>query len=310
MSNFTRKITDFSALKNSLENNSFMQKIDEELIRKGQAFLAFRNNETTVYYNGNQLFNSTEKNSYSPSVYNHYLPLMRSQTLRNECRKETFLEDAWLKETKLNNSSFLSIYDEILDNIEKEESPESLQASRFYQFSPLNENLDHEIVLLDVEAAFAESKQPNEQNQTNKQPTDRIDLVFYHTVKRQLMFIEVKRLSDDRLKEKSNAPAEVIAQLTRYSERCKKETAIISKEYNNVIEYYNKLSKKNMPLINEDSRPLLGLLLVEFTRSTKDKNAKKDVEEILKTNNFKWYAIGNTSNVTSSTLTAIYNAIK
>ena len=300
MSNFTRKITNFSAFKNSLENNSFMQKIDEELIRKGRAFLAFRNNEATVYYNGNQLFNPTEKNSYSPSVYNHYLPLMRSQTLRNECRKETFLEDAWLKEVKLKNISFASIYDEILDNIEKEESPESLQASRFYQFSSLNENLDHEIVLLDVEAAFS----------ATDENTDRIDLVFYHTVKRQLMFIEVKRLSDKRLKEKSNAPAEFIAQLTRYSERCKNEAAIINREYNNVIAYYNKLSKKNMPLINEDSEPLLGLLLVEFTRSTKDKNAKKDVEEILNKNNFKWYAIGNTANVTSSTLTAIYKAIK
>lgn len=300
MSNFTRKITDFSAFKNSLKNNSFMQKIDEELIRKGRAFLAFRNNEATVYYNGNQLFNSTEKNSYSPSVYNHYLPLMRSQTLRNECRKETFLEDAWLKEVKLKNISFASIYNEILDNIEKEESPESLQASRFYQFSPLNENLDHEIVLIDVEAAFP----------ATDENTDRIDLVFYHTVKRQLMFIEVKRLSDKCLKEKSNAPAEFIAQLTRYSERCKNEAAIINREYNNVIAYYNKLSKKNMPLINEDSEPLLGLLLVEFTRSTKDKNAKKDVEEILNKNNFKWYAIGNTANVTSSTLTAIYKAIK
>ena len=121
MSNFTRKITDFSALETSLDKNAFLKKIDDELIRTGRAFLAFRNNEATVYYNGNQLFNSTEKNSYSPSVYNHYLPLIRSQTLRKECPKENFSEETWLKESKLSGFSFASVYDEILDNIEKEE---------------------------------------------------------------------------------------------------------------------------------------------------------------------------------------------
>ena len=115
MSNFTRKIADFSALKNSLENNSFMKKVDDELIRKGRAFLAFRNNEATVYYNGNQLFNSTGKHSYLPYVYNHYLPLMRSQTLKNNRLKKNFSEKMWLDKFNLSEGSFVSVYEEILD---------------------------------------------------------------------------------------------------------------------------------------------------------------------------------------------------
>ena len=306
MSNFTRKVTDFSAFKHSLKTHSFLCKINEELIQTGRAFLAFRNDEATVYYNGNQLCNLTATDGYFPSVYNHYLPLIRSRTLRKELRKENFLEDTWLKASNLASASFASVYDEILDNIKKEESPESLQASRFYRFSPLNLTEDYEIVLLDVEAAFPFAGEK----------TDRIDLVFYHTTKRQLMFVEVKRLSDDRLYPKAGlngnntSDAEVIDQLIRYNDRCKSEAHAINKEYNKVISYYNALSGRNMELIEENSMPLLGLLVVEFTRSTKDQENKKRVQAMLKSKNFKWYAVGNTSSVTPATLTAIYNAIK
>ena len=65
-----------------------------------------------------------------------------------------------------------------------------------------------------------------------------------------------------------------------------------------------------MELIEDNSKPLLGLLIVEFTRSTKDQENKKRVQAMLKDKKFKYYAVGNTSSVTPSTLTAIYNAIK
>ena len=306
MSNFTRRINDFSSLNNSLMTNPFLHKVNEELIKNGRAFFAFRNDEATIYYNGNQLCNLAATNGYLPSVYNHYLPVIRSQTLRKDRRKESFWEYTWLKESNLSNASFTSVYDEILDNIQKEESPESLQASRFYRFSPLNQAEEHEIILLDIEAAFSETGVK----------TDRIDLVFYHTTKRQLMFVEVKRLSDKRLFPQKDshgnliAEAEVLGQLKRYDDRCKCEAHAINKEYNEVISYYNTLSGRNIALIEEDSVPLLGLLLVEFTRSADDQNYKKQVQDMLKAKNFKWYAVGNTSSVTPATLTAIYNAIK
>ena len=306
MSNFTRIITDFSALNDRIKTNSFLNKVNEELIRVGRAFLAFRNDEATVYYNGNQLCNLSATNGYLPLVYNHYLPEIRSQTLRKELRKESFLEGEWLRATNLSGATFASVYDEILDNIKKEESPESLQASRFYRFSPLNLAEEHEIVLLDVEAAFSYAGEK----------TDRIDLVFYHTTKRQLMFVEEKRLSDGRLfpKVDSNGnkieEAEVIEQLTRYNNRCEGKAHAINAEYNKVISYYNALAGRNMELIEDNSKPLLGLLIVEFTRSTKDQENKKRVQAMLKDKKFKYYAVGNTSSVTPSTLTAIYNAIK
>ena len=81
MSNFTRKIGDMEALQKQLTTDGFLQAINRELIQTGRAFLAFRNDEATIYYNGNQLCNLSGSHGYEPMVYNHYLPITRSRTL-------------------------------------------------------------------------------------------------------------------------------------------------------------------------------------------------------------------------------------
>lgn len=303
MSNFTRIITDYAAFRQCMDTNQFLQKAKEELIQTGRAFLAFRNDNATIYYNGSQLCSLYASNGYEPSIYDHYLPLVRSQTLRNELKKENYTEDMWRKKCGLREETFTDVFEEILDNIEKEQSPESVQASRFYQFSPLNPLADRDIVLLDVEAAFS----------FTGVKTDRIDLVFYHTKEKRLMFIEVKRLSDSRLypNPRRNAQEpEVVEQLGRYRDRLNKEKQDINEQYNNVVSYYNTLSGENLPAIPGDSVPVLGLLLVEFTLSAKDRENKKSVLSMLKEKKFGSYAVGDTSSVKASTLKAMYKAIK
>lgn len=299
MSNFIRMISNMSALQNQLNANGFLHEVNHKLIQNGRAFLAFRNDEATIYYNGNQLCNLSGSNGYEPVIYNHYLPIARSRTLVGNLKKEPCSVAQWRESVGSADLSFESVTAEILDNLEKERSPESLQASRFYRFSPLNRQADHEIVLLDIEAAFSGTGEK----------TDRIDLVFYHKVDRRLMFVEVKRLSDSRLYPKGTNPAEVIGQLTRYHQRLETKTQQINSQYNNTIDYYNALSGQNLPHISSESTPLLGLLLVEFKRSAiKQKN---EVQERIKKSGFKLYAIGDTSHVTeASTIAAIYKALK
>lgn len=302
MSNFTRKIGDMEALQKQLTTDGFLQAINRELIQTGRAFLAFRNDEATIYYNGNQLCNLPGSNGYEAMVYNHYLPITRSRTLSNEQKKEPYTIKQWQNNIHSKTLSFEIVFNEILDNLKKESSPESLQASRFYQFSPLNTKTTPEIVLLDIEAAFSSSDEK----------TDRIDLVFYHRKDRRLMFVEVKRLSDSRLYPKGEKSAEVINQLRRYKERLEKDKQQINSQYNNTIDYYNTLSSGgNLPHVSLESPPLLGLLLVEFNRSAiKQKNEVQEMIK-LKPNDFKSYAIGDTSNVTEvSTIAAIYKALK
>ena len=305
MSNFTRKISNMDALQNQLNTNGFLHEVNHKLIQNGRAFLAFRNDEATIYYNGNQLCSLSGSSGYEPTIYNHYLPITRSRTLASHKKKEPYSIEQWRKSIGSGDLSFESVINEILDNLEKESSPESLQDSRFYRFSPLNRQANHEIVLLDIEAAFSGTGEK----------TDRIDLVFYHKVDRRLMFVEVKRLSDSRLYIKSGTKgaveAEVIGQLKSYKDRLDKKFQQINSQYSNVIDYYNALSGGNIPRIIPNSKPLFGLLLVEFSRSARDQERKEAVQEMIAKEDFKMYAIGNTANATKgSTIAAIYKAFK
>ena len=299
MSNFTRNIGNMKALQNQLNTDGFLKAINSDLIQTGRAFLAFRNDEATIYYNGNQLCNLPGSQGYEPMVYNHYLPITRSRTLSKKQKKEPYTIEQWQNNIDSEKLSFERVFNEVLDNLEKESSPESLQASRFYRFSPLNTKTTPEIVLLDIEAAFSSSDEK----------TDRIDLVFYHRKDRRLMFVEVKRLSDPRLDPKGKESADVIDQLKRYKDRLETEVQQITSQYNNSIDYYNTLSGGNLPHVSLESPPLLGLLLVEFNQSAIKK--KNEVQEMITRNGFKWYAIGDTSNVKEdSTMPAIYKALK
>lgn len=297
MSNFSRNISNLTMLKNQLSSNSFLKKVDEGLIQKSKAFLAFRNEEATIYYNGNQLCNLAASNKYEPTIYNHYLPITRSKTSCGSIKKEAYSVEQWRNDIGYPNLSFEDVLPEIEDNLEKEASRESVQASRFYSFSPLNRDEKHEIVLLDIEAAFSDTGEK----------TDRIDLVFYHTTAQRLMFVEVKRLCDDRLYAKGAAPAEVINQLKRYKKRLTAEKEQINSQYNKVIDYYNNLSGGALSYIPPKSEPLLGLLLVEFESSEKDAAKKREAKNMMEKEAFKMYAIGNTANVTDKTLAKIYS---
>ena len=302
-SNFRRNITDFTSFENQLQNNDFLQIEYRDYVQQGTAMLTFRDEEATIYYHGNQLCNlkaaPQQSVSFLPTIYNRYLPLLRSQVISTNLKAENYLESTWLEKAKISGYSYSSVLPEILDNINKDSSPESTQVSRFYKFSPLNCRNNSEILLLDVEAAFS----------CTGEKTDRIDAVFYHTGKRRLMFVEVKRLSDSRVQEKKGAQAEVIQQMKGYQDTIRNEKTNIIAQYNCVIDYYNKLSKskKQIPAI-ADVEPLLGLLLVEFTSSQKDQEKKKAVISTLKQENFNVYAIGNTNHMTEeSTLAAIYS---
>ena len=124
MSNFTRKINDFRELKVKLTSNVFLTAV-YKLVKNGEAFLSFRNDEATIYYNGQQLCNLTVKNKFEPSIYNQYLPITRSRLKMPELnlKKRNFLENEWLEDANLSNLNFAYVLNEIKDNIEKDSSP-------------------------------------------------------------------------------------------------------------------------------------------------------------------------------------------
>ena len=318
MYNFTREIKDIDKLKNQLQNNKFLKMVNADMLQTGNALLAFRNNEATIYYEGRRFCNLKHKSKdendnvrfYCPTICNLYLPVLRSivgPKVKNK-NTENVDEEAYINKTN-GACSFSSVLPEILDNMEKERDAEAYQASRFYQFSPLSSTASHNILLLDIEASFSSEKRGE-----NKKDIDRIDLVFYHTEKKRLMFVEVKRLNDERWRrkkqqdeeeqqdKKDNAAVdteEVIKQMKKYRAWIEDPDNNIKEQYNNVISYYNYIANKKIPSIG-DEKPLLGLLLVEFSRDKYDSDRKKCIYEAFKKEGFGVSSIGDTDSISKN----------
>lgn len=315
-SNFKREIRDIDKLKFQLSQNTFLSKVEKELIQSGRAFLAFRNNNATLYYEGRQLCDLPQKLHvredggtlyFPPRIYNHYLPVIRSKTLTG-AKKVGCLEATYCNKTK-GLLDFTSVLPEILDNMDKERDPEAYQVSNFYRFSPMVQKNCSTVILLDIEATFdilGEKRQ-------------RIDMVLYNTEERRLLFVEVKRLPDKRLysNPSTHEPAEILSQLKGYQKTIAIKKDQIIEQYNKVIQYYNYLANKNVPCMNPHTAedPLLGLLVVECTsvEQSNPAQASNDFKQLcadIQREGYKMYLYGNTKNATPGTLLAIYQTFK
>lgn len=300
VSNFTREIKDFSGFEHSWGNDGFLKRVDANLVKCGKALLTFRNDEASVYYNGNRLCNLAPQN-FEPKINDLFLPFTRSKRINGQKQVEYMTEAEWKTSVGLAalKYSFDEVFPEILSNITFHQTDESFQVTGLYPYSPMNISNTSSIILLDIEAAFS----------ATGQDTDRIDVVLYHTEERRLIFVEVKGLWDDRLKSKKGNDPAIITQMENYQKRINHEKNNIRVQYNRVIDYYNALSGRNIPYIGEET-PLLGLLLVGFKANNKDSQKRKDVKTMLRKANIKYKDIGDTSNVTEKTLLDLYEKFK
>ena len=304
---FKRNI-DIKELNEMLNNNDFLKHLNQQYVKKGKVLLTFRNDEATMYYKGNQLCimkkskESQEVEKYEPTIYSKYLPFSRSKALSNK-NVGNYTEKEW-QENENTKYMWEDVLPEILDNIDKETLPEKMEVSWLYNFSPLV-CPKSKVVLLDIEPQF----QGLSAREGTKTLTDRIDVVLYHTEEKRLIFLEVKRLSDDRLRKMKGNQAEIISQLKEYSDVLN-DTGYIknfNEEYTKVIEYYHELNNK-FPQSTIENPPLLGLLIVEFGDDELDELQKitKDIES-------KGYVVcsrGTIKKAGEGTLEKWYNRIK
>lgn len=284
MSNFTRTINNVENLISKFEENDFLKEAKKRII-SNEVMLTFRNKESTLYFKGRQLCNMKENKNFEPSIYGKFLPIIRSIESDNT---KNYSENEWqekLSEKIQCNAKikFTDVLPEIYDYLDFEKDDEASFAAELYKFSPFNAD---KIILLDIEAAFAESEKR----------TDRIDLVFYHTEEKRLLFIELKRLNDDRINNR-----EVIEQIKRYKTRIENEKDLINQQYNNVIDYFNKFCNKNIPHIENES-PLLALLVTEYNKTEERSEKMKSIKQLCKENNIVFLSIGNTENASENTL--------
>ena len=96
MTNFTRKITDITALKSKWDaQDGILCKIKKHIVDNGDTLLTFRDEQATVYYNGNQLCNMTFPD-FEPTISELFLPLLRSNILENRRSKKLLLSNTSL----------------------------------------------------------------------------------------------------------------------------------------------------------------------------------------------------------------------
>lgn len=290
--------------------STFLNEVYTKKIRTGDVLLTIRPRDcVTAYHMGCQLF--TIKNIIKhpdPCFYRAYLPVIRSDVLRERIDRNRISNKKAVVKTPMTESDWQKaigkqqplsgVLPEILENLKVDSGLERNQVSLLYKFSPLVDGYHSDVVLLDIEVEFSKS---------GSRSGDRIDAVLYHTDRKQLMLLEVKRLSDRRLQINKTVQSGVINQLDRYKTIINDQKDNIIKQYNNVIDTYNVInpSRKRMHQIDPSQDIQLCLLILEY--SDNDYPLLSNIKAQLKQQNKKAFSIGKAKSITSRTLARWFN---
>lgn len=264
-SQFDRNFKSIDVLHDAITQNNLLRILRNDYLSKGEAFLAFRNGEATIYIKGRQIV-SIKDTDCEPSIVARILPIARSQYPE---RDKKLKEDEWINFIG-SKFSFSDLLTEIVDFAEKDADPESEQVSALYKYSAFSSS--GRWILLDIEAYFKKSRK--EFKGGEHPDNDRIDAVLYDTEDRQLLFVEVKRNCDKRLRN-----GEIQSQLKRYKTVTSREKDRIENSYNKVIGLYNNLCDSDRLKPIDPSKDILLLLVItEFSRE--DYKPNKHPEEL------------------------------
>lgn len=272
----------------------FMEKVLAR-VKEGNAFLAFRpKNKVTIYIDGMKMCNMESSSKYTPIIEARYLPILKSVL----GGKKGVSEEEWKKKIGLSICSWGDIYGEIIDNLQMFSKPEVGKVAKMYKLSPLASYGKSNAFLIDIEAKFSYPKA-----NVVSEKEQRIDTVFYNAKTRQLAFIEVKRLVDDRLQKNEKLQMEIVEQLKGYRNLIKNERCEIIKEYNKTLEAYSHIFGLNIDPIDEKQDILLGLLITEY--ESKDEKLVKSLSEQMKDTevmDVPVLSIGDAASISSATI--------
>lgn len=293
-STFNRDYSDIQieSVKEEIASDGYIRKLYGDMTR-GNVLLTLRpNKKCSFYLKGRNICDLMEGHDYKAVVDSLYLPIAKS--MRNRF-SEGLSEKMWQDLCNLNGHTFAECYEEIEDNAIMKADAEAAQVAGLYQFSPFATN-DSDIILLDIESKFSYS---------NSDINDkRIDVVLYHVRNRQLIFIEVKRLADDRLQKKGELQQEIVHQMDGYKELIDNEQHEIIQEFNKTIRALNGIGGYSIPEIDENKDILLGLLITEYKNTD-----VKVVNSLTKSIAYPVVAIGNVANSKKETIDEWYKKL-
>lgn len=214
-------------LPEELINALLRQPFWANLIADRQLAPEIRDGHLTVYYRGGALLQSLRldgPSSLAAEVHPKYVPVRASRSsVRLTWRENGFAFADEVEAMPLGSAvmDVLAAY--------KEEMAKALlkrpEAEVVQQIIERTEN-----TILDQEIAFQEPGLPR----------DKIDLCHYDAGLRKLVFVEVKRVDDDRLLKPEGRP-EVLGQLAAYTQRLEPNRPLVLEAYRTVVTCKRKL---------------------------------------------------------------------
>jgi hypothetical protein len=215
---FSRKFPE--AYVEKLQKCPFFQKRLKPLIEEGKIFVGIRENTMDFYYRGRRMVRRS-RDTYRINQY----------YLNGEQRKGS--PEITCKSEELDTS-----FEKILKNCEEKAKSdhETCQISKVYEkYAYLSKHTDRsKPFFIDVEARFS-SLCPNDTDRN----FDKIDLVAFIPSQEALLFVEVKRKKDQRIRSKKGDP-EVVEQVKWYRKQIEDRKEIL-KAYEKVFQAMHEL---------------------------------------------------------------------
>lgn len=220
---FIRKYEHITNVKSCTYFNDHLK----DMVTNGEMFAAIRENTLDFYYIGRRAVRRTRNNYRINKFYTDGVP-------RKGSPETSFMPD---------DPGFE--YGTLLANcmLKAKSAPEAKQISQLYEpYSFLSKHSDkNKPVLIDIEVRFASLRE-----NANDKDNDRIDLVFFMPKKEALMFVEVKRRKDPRIRAENKNP-DVVGQVVFYREQIEKRKEKIIEAYKNVAQTMNEIFGHSFP---------------------------------------------------------------
>ncbi len=218
----------------SINGNSLKDRLTED-IHKGLVFPALRNNGIAFYYKCKRIFLFDGTEFRTNIKYALVVP---------DSLPSAYVAEGDMKKLSL-CSDFASAYEDIKKLCDRYVSKEDDCVAKLMRATtPFSKRSNKDIFAVDCEVAFSREVPTNDGVDYDDEPRtgqDRIDVLLYDSVTRQLLFLEIKRLHDSRVRASGEALPEVVSQMERYD-------GSISSRKNEIMEAYFEYSK-NMSFI-------------------------------------------------------------
>jgi hypothetical protein len=271
MASFKRRVND-KLIEKLKEEPLWKEKLSDDC-RKGDVFLAIRDNRIQFYHKGGSLF-SYDKNGFS--THKKYAAVIN--------QKGDYITESTLKNDADLIKSFIAGYEKIKGNCKTYalHSEAAGVSSLYHKYSYLSKK---NIVVLDIEIEFS--------SLTEGKIYDRCDVLLYNRETHQLRFVEAKLFDNSEIRAEDHKPS-VLDQISRYKRQIRDRPEILP-VYQEYAQNLDKIFDHDLNITPMNIDPRVCLLVFDFDESQRTTRLREHVTANSHFKNVPHYESGSTS---------------